>query len=97
MQGKLGTVGSIVIAVAAVAGLKVWNKSQAHAAIKSELVELCDGEGRCVAAVEQHFDECFEEAYDVGSRHRAAELDAWGLADCLNEEAGTPLFAVADE
>jgi hypothetical protein len=87
----------IVLGVAAVFGMKMYNKGAAASDVKSHLVRVCDGETACVDAVNQNFDACFEQAYKMGGRRRSSRLDSKQLASCLNDKAGQPYFEVEPE
>ena len=79
-----------------VLGLKFYNKSGTHDEMKAKLVATCATDKACVAAVDQHFDTCFETAYDMGDRRHAASLDERGFLECFNQQAGVDHFTLGD-
>ncbi len=89
--------GIAVVAIAAVVGLKYYNKGAAHDEVKEHLVKLCEADARCEKAVATHFDTCFEESFKMGGRRQASRLEADKLVSCLNRRSGTPYFATAEE
>lgn len=86
----------VFMVLAIVVGFKLYKMNAASNEVKASLVEICVGDEQCTAAVEVHFDACFDDNYDMGGRRRSASLDAIGLATCINEKAGVPMFGVAD-
>jgi hypothetical protein len=86
-----------VVTVAALLGMKFYNKASAHDKVRARLVELCEGEAQCLAAVETHFDSCFEQSYKMGGRHRSASLNFDAFVSCMNSRAGKPYFQVDEE
>ncbi len=86
-----------LLAVAVALGFKFWNKSSSHDAVKTRLVQLCEGDAGCQRAVDQHFEGCFESSFKLGGRRTASHLETEQLVKCLNERSGTPHFAVAAE
>ena len=86
-----------LVAVAAVLGGKYYGKSSTHDEVKARLVELCEGDEACRAAVAAHFEGCFDSAYTMGGRRTASRLDLDGLVACVNRESGERYFAVNKE
>jgi hypothetical protein len=81
-----------VIAVAAALGFKVYQKSQDSAEVKAELIALCQADAPCVAAVNEHFEQCFDDAYSMGGRNQGPTLNTQTLATCINTASGAPHF-----
>jgi hypothetical protein len=90
-------VAGALIAVVAIVGMKFYNKAEAHNDVQARLVELCEGDSACQAAVETHYDACFESAYKMGGRHQASQLDLKVLVKCVNSRAGESFFTVEEE
>ena len=91
----MGRVAVAVLGIAIIVGLKFYNKSSDGKAVKAQLLEVCEGDAKCVQSVQAHFDACFESAYKMGGRRRASHLEAEQLVQCLNTRAGQPYFASA--
>ena len=89
----LKNAGSTVLVIAVLVGWRLYNKSADADEIKAALLDVCEQESECLAAVESHFDTCFNESYDMGGRHRAASLDGSHLSECINRHAGSNYFA----
>lgn len=89
-------VGAVVVVVAVV-GLKVHGKARAERETRQALVDLCEGDEDCLAAVDEHFDACFGKAYDLGGRRRAATLDVEEMVECLNSRSGNDWFGYAPD
>jgi hypothetical protein len=87
----------IVVAVAAILGMKFYNKASAHDDVQARLVELCEGDGACQTAVRTHFEACFDASYKMGGRRQSSKLDAMALVKCVNSRAGEEYFAVNEE
>ena len=84
MNGKkiLSTVGTAVVIISVVVGLKFYNKSQVNAQIRGEavaIVENVQGYGSNADYFQLLIDHAhpvaFEEAYRMGGRRRSAEFD----------------------
>jgi len=86
-----------LVAVVAVLGMKFYNKASAHDDVKARLVELCEGDVECKAAVDTHYDTCFGSSYKMGGRRTSSRLDLDALVKCVNEKSGEPYFAVSKE
>jgi hypothetical protein len=80
------------VVVVAIVGMKVHAKSEAKSEARQALAELCEGDSECLAAVDEHFDECFGKAFDLGGRRRAASLDLEEMVECLNDRSGVEWF-----
>jgi hypothetical protein len=85
----------IVIAIAVVFGIRLWSKSNAESTVRQRLVEVCEGEAPCVAAVEKHFDACFEQSYSMSRRR--SRLDNDKLVTCINDRSGAEWFSADEE
>lgn len=89
--------GGILIAVAAIVALKFYDKVSARDEMLTKLTGVCEKDAGCMAAVNQHFDSCFEDNYDLGSRRRASSLNTTGFLSCFNQRAGTQHFSVSQQ
>ena len=94
-MGKKLLVG--LVTAAALIGMKFYNKASAHNDVKVRLVELCEGDNQCVAAVNTHVEGCFDTAYKMGGRRQSSRLDADALVGCVNSRADKPYFMVAGD
>jgi len=90
-MGKRVVIGLVAGIVAL--GMKFYNKSADAQDVKSHLVSVCADDARCVKAVEENFEACFESAYKLGGRRQAAYLESDQLVSCLNSRSGQPFFA----
>jgi hypothetical protein len=91
--GKRVIVG--LLGAAALLGMKFYNKSADHTAVKARLVELCKGDSRCLQSVETNFEACFEQSYKMGGRRKAAQLDTDQFTSCLNSRSGRAYFSAS--
>jgi hypothetical protein len=85
-----------LLGVTLVFGLKFYNRSSTASDVKAHLVQLCHGESGCLSAVEHHFDTCFEQAYKMGGRRQASQLQSGELVQCLNSRGRKSYFALAN-
>jgi hypothetical protein len=90
----LKQIAIFVAVIAGVLGWKFYNKSQLQSSTKTTLVSICASEQQCLAAIEDHYDSCFDSSYSLGSRFRSGGLDSEKLANCINNKSGQPWFAV---
>lgn len=86
-----------LVAIVAIVGMKFYNKASAHDDVQARLVELCEGDSACQAAVRTHYDACFDAAYKMGGRRQSSKLDANALVKCVNTKAGEEYFTVNEE
>lgn len=86
-----------LVAVIAIVGMKFYNKASAHDDVQSRLVELCEGDATCQAAVKTHYDACFDSAYKLGGKNQSSKLDLNTLVKCVNERAGEEYFTVTED
>ena len=86
-----------LIGVAAILGMKYYNKASAHDDVRARLIELCSGDAQCQTAVQTHYDACFDSAYRVVGRHEASKLDANALVACVNRKSGEEYFGVDEK
>lgn len=86
-----------VLGVMAVLGMKFYNKASAHDDVKARLVELCEGDAQCQAAVATHYEACFDSSYKMGGRRQSSSLDLKTLVRCVNTRAGEEYFGVDEE
>jgi hypothetical protein len=81
-----------LLAVAAVLGMKFYNKSSANKEAKAHLMTVCESDAGCRSAVESHFEACFESAYKMGGRRSSSRLESEQLVSCINSRAGKAYF-----
>jgi len=93
----LRKVGGIVLAIAVIVGMKMYSKQSTSKEVKAELVKLCEGDAKCVAAVDTHFEGCFDGSYSMGGRRRSAKLNSDALVSCVNQRAGVEYFSVTKD
>ena len=93
----LRKLGGIVLVVAVIIGMKMYNKQSTSKEVKAELVKLCEGDQKCVAAVETHFEGCFDSSYSIGGRRRSGKLDSDQLVACVNQRAGVEYFSAGND
>ncbi len=86
-----------LVAVVAVVGKKIYNKASAHDDVQARLIELCEGDAECQAAVRTHYDACFDASYKIGGRRQSSSLDANTLVKCINSKAGEDYFGIDEE
>jgi hypothetical protein len=86
-----------LVAVVAIVGMKFYGKASAHDDVKARLVALCEADAECQAAVEAHYDACFDSSYKMGGRRQSSSLDVDALVRCVNSKSGVPYFAVDKE
>jgi hypothetical protein len=65
--------------------------------VKEELIGICAEDKGCVAAVNTHFQDCFDASYTMGGRRRSSTLNSDKLTTCLNDKAGKNYFSVKNE
>lgn len=90
---KLSWPKKILIAtpiLAAVIGWQYYNKNQEAAETRARMLAMCEGEARCIAAVEQHAEACFKDNYRIGRRSQGVKMEQF--IACVNERAGEELF-----
>jgi hypothetical protein len=74
----LGTIGSIVIALVVVFGLKFYNKSKASDEVKQEIyAAFAEAEDQTLIRklIDRHHDRCFDAAYTMGGRRSGGKFD----------------------
>jgi hypothetical protein len=81
-----------LLGVALLLGVKFFNKSSDSRSVKAHVLELCEGDKRCLQSVQAHFDACFDSSYKMGGRRRASHLETGALVQCLNSRAGQSYF-----
>jgi hypothetical protein len=86
-----------VLAVVVILGMKFYTKSSAHDDVKAQLVHLCADDSECQAAVERHYDACFDSSYKMGGQRQSSKLDVDALVRCVNTRSGVPYFALNQE
>ena len=90
----LRRLGGVVLVIAVVIGFKVYNKQSTFKEVKARLVQVCENDQKCIAAVETHFKSCFDSSYSMGGRRRSSELRSTELVSCINQRAGANYFSV---
>ena len=90
----MNRIAGFIIPVALMIGFQFYQKGDARADVKQELIEVCEYEGVCTQTVNLYFEGCFERAYTNGTKRRAAVLDMNKLLICLNLSAGEEIFGV---
>ena len=90
----LRRLGGVVLAIAVIVGFKMYNKQSTFKDVKARLVQLCENDQKCVAAVDTHFEGCFDSSYSMGGRRRSSELRSADLVSCINQRAGVDYFSV---
>ncbi len=84
----------IVLGIAAVLALKFYNKAKTQDELRSELRAKCRADATCTAAVDKHFDGCFEKGYSMGGRSTSGLVNTDKFLTCFNEASGAEVFAV---
>lgn len=92
-MNRLRQFGGILIAIGVVVGLKFYNKSSDHDDIRAQLVVLCESDKDCTAAVDQHFDSCFDDNYSLGGKRRSGGLNQEAFLSCFNTKSGKVHFS----
>jgi hypothetical protein len=49
-------------------GVRVYSKSSNHDDIKNQILAACEDNQRCVDAVNEKYESCFDNAYSMGRR-----------------------------
>jgi hypothetical protein len=80
--------------VGAVFAWKMCSKSAEYDDRKREVYALCADDAACKQVVDKHFDDCFDDSFDMGGRKQAAQLDTHKFVRCVNEHAGEEIFGV---
>jgi len=87
----------ILVAIPVAGALFAWqayDRSSEAKSTKAEMIQMCDGEQPCVAAVEQHAEVCFKDNYKMGKRSGIRMDD---FVKCVNERSGTDFFTSVDK
>lgn len=92
MQRILYGVVAIIIAI----GFKFYNKSSHHDDLKENLAKICQEDQECLAAVNDHYEQCFEKHYILGGRRTSAHLNQEQFLTCFNQLAGKPIFVTKE-
>lgn len=85
-----------LVAIAAMVGMKFYNKASAHDDVQARLVALCEGDDACQTAVRTHYDACFDASYKMGGRRQSSKLDLSTLVKCVNSRSGEEYFTVEE-
>jgi hypothetical protein len=84
-----------LVAIVAIVGMAVYGRTSDRDLVQARLTQLCAGDAGCQQAVHQHYEACFDSAYDLRVR-RHASLDETALVACLNSRAGEDYFTVEE-
>ena len=90
---KLSWTKKILIAiplVGAFAGWQYYTKGKEQKETRAEMISMCGGEAKCVAAVEKYEEQCFNDHYHMGRRSQGVKMDEF--VTCVNQQAGEELF-----
>jgi hypothetical protein len=87
----------VAAAGAAVLGFKTYDKVSSNEAMRQKLVSLCEQDKECEGAIEDHFDTCFDETYDISGRRASGHVRMRDFLACFNAKVGTTVFAVNGE
>jgi hypothetical protein len=72
-------------------------KSDASKKVREQLTVSCNSDQACLAALDQHFDTCFNANFKPrGGRYRGSKLRVVPFNACLNEKAGKDYFFYED-
>ncbi len=93
----MNRLAAALVAIVAIVGMKFYNKASAHDDVQARLIELCEGDAECQAAVKTHYEGCFDSAYKLGGRRQSSKLDVNALVACVNSKAGEDYFTVDEE
>lgn len=85
-----------LIGAGALIGLKFYSKADTYDQMKASLERSCAADDACVAAVHEHFDVCFDQNYDMGSRTRAAAIKPESFLSCFNDRSGVEHFSLGN-
>jgi hypothetical protein len=84
--------GSAAIGISVLLGIKFYDKSSTHDAMRAKLEILCEKDSKCLSAVGKNFDACFDKSYSMGNRHSAGSLKTDAFFACFNKRSGAQLF-----
>jgi hypothetical protein len=90
---KLSWTRKILIAIPLVglfAGWQYYNKSKESKETRAQMIGMCGGEARCIAAVEKYEETCFDDNYHMGRRSQGVKTDEF--VTCINQHAGEEFF-----
>ncbi|MBI2214819.1 MAG: hypothetical protein HYU52_14325 [Acidobacteria bacterium] len=87
----------VVIALGLFFGVRTYNLNSAKKDVRQEMQTLCETDEKCKAAVETHFDVCWDKYSSLGSRHKGPSVDIEKLANCVNASAGEEYFTVTKD
>jgi hypothetical protein len=92
-QKILGGVGSVIVIAGIYFGFSFMGKANTAKEVKDKLMGICAEDKDCVAAVNTHFDDCFDTNYALGGRRRSGGLNGEKFTSCLNQKAGKDYFS----
>ena len=90
LKKSIGVFGVVLI----VLGVKFWNKSSSYNDIKAQMFDFCEGAAQCETVLNKHFDSCFDNNYDMGSKSHSGGLNQSGFVQCINSHAGSDLLTL---
>jgi hypothetical protein len=76
--------------VAAFIGWQYYSKHKESQQTKAEMLAMCEGETRCLDAVEKYAEACFGDNYRMGRRSQGVKTEEF--VACINKNAGEQLF-----
>lgn len=85
-------IAGIAVAASVVFGWKFYSKFNTARHLKNYLLAACAQDSQCDAAINKHFNRCFDTHYNLGSRHRTSSLDGPQFITCINDNADQPYF-----
>lgn len=85
-------IAGVTVATGVVFGWKVYSKFKMAQHTQQALLTACVQDRQCGAAVNQHFQYCFDAHYDWGSRYQARSLNGLNFIRCINDKADQPYF-----
>jgi len=90
----MDTIGKkILIAIPLLAlfmGWQYYNKNKESKETRAEMIRMCDGDTRCISAVEKYEESCFDDHYHMGRRSQGVKTDEF--VACINQHAGEEFF-----
>jgi hypothetical protein len=88
--------GSLLV-ISAIFVWRFYKKTDYQTEVKKQMIEICADHAGCLQAVNDHLSTCFEMAYSLGSKHKAAKLDEVRFLKCFNDKSSQSYFSVADK
>ena len=75
---------------AALLAWQFYSKGEESKETKAKMLQMCEGDATCIAAVNQHAEACFDENYKMKRRNTGVDMDAF--VACVNQRSGTTFF-----